>query len=300
MKLINWVLFIALSVIWGSSFILMKEGMNVLTPYQVAALRIGSAGLVLLPFIIKAWKQIPKNKVVAVLLSGVVGNFIPAFLFCIAEVRVDSAIAGILTALTPLFTIIIGVLFFNVQAGSQKIVGVVIGFMGLILLFAGDEKIDFKNIAYSLLILIATILYGININFVGKHLKEIGSLNIASVALGLLIIPCVAILFYTGYFHFQFTQKNFLLSTSASCLLGVIGTAVATILYYQLLKKAGALFATMVTYAIPIVAVLLGLLRNEKITAQIILSLLIIIAGVYVVNTASKNLFSFKKKTGIK
>jgi len=120
MKLINWILFIALSVIWGSSFILMKEGMNVLSPYQVAALRIASAGIVLLPFVVKAWKQIPKNKIVAVLLSGLVGNFIPAFLFCIAEVRVDSSIAGILNALTPLFTIIVGFFFLICNPALKK------------------------------------------------------------------------------------------------------------------------------------------------------------------------------------
>jgi len=182
------------------------------------------------------------------------------------------------------------------QSSPQKITGVIIGFIGLILLFTGGGKIDFKNISYSLLILVATLLYGININFVGKHLKEIGSLNIASVALGLLIIPCLIILYYSGYFQFSFTQKNFLISTAASCLLGVMGTALATILYYRLLKTAGALFATMVTYAIPVVAVLLGLLRNEKVTAQIMLSLIIIVIGVYIVNAANKNPFSLKKK----
>ncbi|MBA4196017.1 MAG: EamA family transporter [Chitinophaga sp.] len=300
MKFINWILFIALSVIWGSSFILMKEGMKVLSPYQVAALRIASAGIVLLPFIIKAWKQIPRNKVVAVILSGLIGNFIPAFLFCVAEIKVDSSIAGILNALTPLFTIIVGFMFFNMQSSPRKIIGVIIGFIGLILLFTGGGKIDFKNISYSLLILVATVLYGININFVGKHLKEIGSLNIVSVALGILIIPCLLILFFTGYFKFQFTQTAFLLSTSAGCLLGIMGTAVATILYYRLLKTAGALFATMVTYAIPVVAVLLGLLINEKITVQIVVSLLIIILGVYIVNTtANKNPFSLKRKRDV-
>ncbi|MBS1590889.1 MAG: DMT family transporter [Bacteroidetes bacterium] len=299
MTFIKWILFLVLSAIWGSSFILMKEGMNVLSPYQVAALRIFSAGFVLLPFFIKAWEQIPKNKIVIVLLSGLVGNFIPAFLFCLAETKIDSSIAGILNALTPLFTIIIGMLFFNIHANAKKIVGVFIGFVGLILLFTGGGKIDFSNISYSLLILLATLMYGINVNMVGKHLQEIGSLNIATVAFGLLVIPSLIILFYTGYFKFQFTHKDFLLSTGASCLLGVMGTAIATVLFYRLLKKAGTLFASMVTYGIPIVAVLLGLLRNEKITLQIIVSLFVILLGVYIVNAANKNPSLFKKQKGM-
>ncbi|MBS1627955.1 MAG: DMT family transporter [Bacteroidetes bacterium] len=298
MKFIKWILFIVLSVIWGSSFILMKEGMNVLSPYQVAALRIFSAGLVLLPFFIKAWKQIPKNKIAIVLLSGLVGNFIPAFLFCLAETKIDSSIAGILNALTPLFTIIIGMLFFNIYANTKKIIGVFIGFIGLILLFTGGDKIDFSNISYSLLILLATLMYGINVNMVGKYLQEIGSLNIATVAFGLLVIPSLIILFYTGYFQFQFTHKGFLLSTGASCLLGIMGTAIATVLFYRLLKTAGALFASMVTYGIPIVAVLLGLLRNEKVTVQILVSLFVILLGVYIVNIANKNPSLFKNKKG--
>ena len=112
-KFIHWVIFCLLALIWGSSFILMKEGLTQLSPYQVAALRMLFAGLVLLPFAFKALKKIPKEKMGLVLLSGIIGNFIPAFLFCIAETKIDSALAGILNSLTPLFTILVGVFFFQ-------------------------------------------------------------------------------------------------------------------------------------------------------------------------------------------
>ena len=146
-KIFNWGLFILLSFIWGSSFMLMKEGMQVLTPYQVAALRILSAGVVLIPFTYQAIKQVPKEKLGLVALSGLLGSFFPAFLFCIAETKIDSSLAGILNALTPLFTIVVGILFFQLKAERKKIIGIVIGFIGLILLFTGSGHVDFKNVS---------------------------------------------------------------------------------------------------------------------------------------------------------
>ena len=280
-----------LSFIWGSSFILMKEGMRTLSPYQVAALRILSAGVVLLPFVFKAIKQIPKGKVGLVILSGLIGSFFPAFLFCIAETKIDSSLAGILNALTPLFTITVGILFFELNAEPKKILGVTIGFAGLLLLFTANGTVGFKNISYSGMVLIATLFYGINVNMVGRYMQGVGSLNIATLAFVFLIIPCIAVLYVTGYFSLPLSQPEFLLSSAASSILGIMGTAVASILFYMLIKRAGALFSTMVTYGIPFVAVLWGLLLNEKITLLQVLSLTVILAGVYLANT-NKNPFT--------
>lgn len=294
-KIVNWSLFVLLSFIWGSSFILMKEGMLALTPYQVAALRILSAGLVLLPFAYRAIKQVPKNKLGLVALSGMLGSFFPAFLFCLAETKIDSSLAGILNALTPLFTIIVGIIFFELKAEKKKIIGIIIGFVGLILLFAGNGKIDFKNISFSSFIFVATILYGINVNMVGRYMHGIGSINIATVAFVFLIIPCLFILYFTGYFSLPLGKNEFLISTTASAVLGIMGTAVASILFYMLIKRAGTIFSTMVTYGIPFVAVFWGLLLNEKITIGQVLSLSVILAGVYLANT-KKNPFSKLKE----
>lgn len=290
-KFVNWILFAVLCFIWGSSFILMKEGMKTLSPYQVAALRILSAGIVLVPFTLKAMKQIPKNKVGLVILSGFLGSFFPAFLFCLAETKIDSSLAGILNALTPLFTIVIGILFFELQAGQKKILGVLIGFAGLTLLFTANGTIGFKNISYSIMVLIATVFYGINVNMVGRHMQGIKSLDIATIAFVFLIIPCMVILYVTGYFSLPLVNTNILLSTLASAVLGIMGTAVASIMFYMLIKRAGALFSTMVTYGIPFVAVLWGLLLNERITVLHLISLTVILAGVYLANS-NKNPFT--------
>lgn len=281
----NWLLFIILSVIWGSSFILMKFGLKELTAVQVAAMRIFSAGAVLMPFAYKSFKEIPRNKLLHVVASGLFGNFAAAFLFCIAETRLDSSLAGVLNSLTPLFVIIIGISFFQMKITKQKALGVVIGFAGLALLpFAAKKGIDFTDVSYSLLILLATICYGINVNSVGRHLKEVGSLRIASLSLAFWAIPSLIILVATGFFKNDFSSSNFLAATAASAALGIFGSAIASILFYMLVKSAGTLFASLVTYGIPFVAILWGLYYHEPITLLQVFCLVIILAGVYLVN----------------
>ena len=243
----------------------MKEGLTQLSPYQVAALRMLFAGLVLLPFAFRALKKIPKEKMGLVLLSGIIGNFIPAFLFCIAETKIDSALAGILNSLTPLFTILVG-------------------FIGLCLLFAAGKNISFENVAYASLVLLATFFYGLNVNMVGKFLQNIRALDIASIAFVFLIIPSAFILYATGYFNLNFNNPAIVHATWSGIFLGVVGTSISSILFYILIKRAGIIFASMVTYGIPIVAVAWGIYFGETISILQVGSLLVILAGVYIVN----------------
>lgn len=258
--------------------------MNVLSPYQVASVRILSAGIVLLPFAFKSYKLIPANKRVVVILSGLLGSFFPAFLFCIAETKIDSALAGILNALTPLFVIITGMTLFQMRITMQQVLGILIGFIGLSLLVLAGNNISFSYFSYALLVILATLLYGINVNMVGRHMSGIGSLEIASMAFVFLIIPCLIILLYTGYFSMPMTNKAFLQATLASSILGIFGTAVASVLFYMLVKRAGAIFASMVTYGIPFVAVCWGLWDGEKVNANQVICLTVILLGVYLVN----------------
>ena len=290
-KLINWGIFILLSVIWGSSFLLMKIGMQAgtvqLSPYQVASLRMVFSGIVLLPFAFKALQQIPKNKLGLVILSGIIGNFIPAYLFCIAETKIDSALAGILNSLTPLFTIIVGMLVFKISIDSKKIGGILLGLVGLCISVVAGKTLHFENISFSIFIILATICYGFNVNMVGKHMQNISAINIASVAFSFSIIPGMVILYTTGYFSNDFTNPALLNATLASGTLGVINTSIASILFYVLVKRAGILFASTVTYAIPFVSLAMGLLYNEAIHPMRLLGLAIILCGVYIVNKRS-------------
>ena len=283
-KFINWAIFCILSIVWGSSFILMKEGLTVLSAYQVASLRMLFSGLVLLPFAFSAFKKIPKEKMGIVFLSGFLGNFIPAYLFCIAETNIDSSLAGILNSLTPLFTILVGLSFFKTTINKQKMIGVIIGFIGLCLLFAAGKNISFQNLSFASLVLAATFFYGLNVNVVGKFLKNIRSIDIVSVAFAFLIIPSAVILYLTGYFSISFNSPGFREASLAGIVLGVVGTSIASILFYMLIKRSTIIFASMVTYGIPVIAVAWGVYYGESISILQIGSLFIILAGVYIVN----------------
>lgn len=283
-KFINWAIFCILSIVWGSSFILMKEGLTVLSAYQVASLRMLFSGLVLLPFAFSAFKKIPKEKMGIVFLSGFLGNFIPAYLFCIAETNIDSSLAGILNSLTPLFTIVVGLSFFKTTINKQKMIGVIIGFIGLCLLFAAGKNISFQNLSFASLVLIATFFYGLNVNVVGKFLKNIRSIDIVSVAFAFLIIPSAFILYLTGYFSMPFNNLDFQQASIAGIVLGVVGTSIASILFYMLIKRSTIIFASMVTYGIPVIAVAWGVYFGESISILQIGSLFIILTGVYIVN----------------
>ena len=282
---ISWLIFILLSIIWGSSFILMKGGLLHLTAYQVAALRIVFSGIVLLPTALTTFRKVPANKLLVIFMSGLLGSLLPAFLFCIAEEGIDSALTGTLNSLTPIFVIITGAVFFNSKASSGKIWGVTIAITGSILLLLSKGHLQQSlNLFYVSLVVIATICYGFNVNMVHKQLHDIGSLQIAAVALTLNAVPALIILVFTGYFKLPLSDTGILASTGYAALLGIFGTAVASIIFYMLVKKAGAVFSSMVTYGIPVVANIWGLWYGEEVGWKQLACLLIILLGVYVAN----------------
>lgn len=281
---ISWLLFIVLSFIWGSSFILMKEGLRALTALEVAALRMLSAGIILLPFAFYGLKQLQRSQLGLIILSGILGSFLPAVLFCIAETRIDSALAGMLNALTPLFVIVIGILLFGLRTPWIKITGVLVGFTGMLLLVATRPVISGSNdVAFAMLVVLATCCYGLNVNLVNRYLKHLPSLQIAAVSFGALIPAALFVLSAEGFWT-KTTLPGIVWPVSAAVLLGVAGTAAATILFYQLLKRAGPLFSSMVTYGIPFIALGWGLLAGETITLLQVAGLLIILSGVYLAN----------------
>lgn len=284
-KAINWLLFIVLCFIWGSSFVLMKEGLQFLTAFQVASLRIITSGLILLPTALRSFRKIPAQKLLFVFMSGVLGSLLPAYLFCIAEESIDSSLAGVLNALTPIFVIIIGAIFFQTKTTAVKILGIAIAFSGSVLLFFSQPDFSHNsNTTSVLLVVLATLLYGINVNMVHRNLANIPSLQIASVALSLNSVPALLVLLITGYFKLNFQNRGILVSTGYSALLGIAGTAVATILFYMLMKRAGSVFASMVTYGIPVVAIGWGIIYGETVGWKQAFCMLVLLLGVYVAN----------------
>ena len=269
---------------------MMKEGLLHLSAFQVASLRIVFSGIVLLPFAIKHFKSIPQNKLLLIFMSGVLGSLLPAYLFCVAELGIDSALAGTLNSLTPIFVIITGALFFNSKTAGNKILGIFIAFTGsLLLLFSKGQMPESQNMLYVSFVVMATICYGINVNMVYKHLHNIGSLQIASVALSLNAIPALIVLVLSGYFSLPLTNPGILYSTGHAALLGVFATAMASIIFYVLVKRAGAVFASMVTYGIPIIANFWGLIYGEEVGWKQFGCLLLILLGVYLANRKVSN-----------
>jgi drug/metabolite transporter (DMT)-like permease len=264
----------------------MKEGLISLTPFEVAAIRMLSAGLVLIPFAYRSFREITKTQRRYSILTGILGSYLPAIFFCIAQTKIDSALAGMLNALTPLFVLLIGAAFFKLPLIKGKLIGILIGFAGMIILFLKQTgSFHFEEMPFLLIVVLATICYGVNVNIANRHLQGVRPLAIASVAFTFLI-PLSLILLYTeGFFSHALADNKFLLSIASASFLGITGTALATVLFYMLMKRAGPLFSSMVTYGIPFVAVGWGFIYGEEITVLQIIGLFIILTGVYVVNS---------------
>jgi drug/metabolite transporter (DMT)-like permease len=298
-KFVSWLIFTLLCIIWGSSFKLMRDSSVALTASQIAALRIFSAGLVFLPFAFFHFSKIPRSKIGVVILSAVFGNLFPAFLFAIALTRIDGSLAGILNSLTPICVVVISIAIFKDRIKTQKLLGVLIGFSGLLVLtiypvLAGEKTISLSNLNYSLLIVLATFLYGINVNMVARFLKGVNPIHAATVSIAFMTIPTAIILWQQGFLLLDFSNGAVQRSIIASAGLGIVGSAIATALFYILVQKAGGLFASLVTYGIPFIALFWGFIDGEKITWIEVICLGIILFGVYLANKPDK------KQTGVK
>ena len=292
-KFISWSIFIILCIIWGSSFKLMKDSTAGLDSIQIAALRIFSAGLIFLPFAFFHVGKISRKKIGLVVLSAVFGNLLPAFLFAEAMTKIDGSLGGILNSLTPICVVLIGTLAFRDKISSQKIWGVLTGFLGLVLLtllpaLGGEKNISFDNLGYTLLIFLATVLYGINVNMVSHYLKGINPIQLATVSLAAMTIPTGLILLWRHFFELNFADQVVRDSVLATIGLGVLGSAIATALFYVLVQRAGGLFASLVTYGIPFVALIWGVFDRENISLLKIICLAIILFGVYLANRPEK------------
>jgi drug/metabolite transporter (DMT)-like permease len=288
----QWISLLLLSFVWGASFILMKRGMDAFSYVQVGALRVFICFLVLLPVSIKNLKLVNRKNIVILIISGLLGNFFPAFLFTLSETQISSSLAGILNGLTPFFVIIIGVIAFGSKPSILQYIGVFVGFIGASILITNGDFTTFGNISiYVLPILIATLMYGVNANIVRYKLHELTGVQIISLTF-LFIGPLAGgILMFTDILT-PFYSANFLSSLIAVAVLAIFGSVITLFVYYELIHRAGAIFASSSTYIIPFFALLWGLLNHEKINTIHLYSLLVILAGVY--------LSSMKRKKYVK
>lgn len=284
---IAWIILFSLALIWGSSFILIKKGLNYLTPEEIGALRIVSASAILLPFAILRLRKIKARHIAYLISVGFVGSLLPAFLFAKAQTQIDSSAAGILNALTPLFTILIGFIFFGQKFGRKTVIGLILGFVGTIFLILSGSGGDLSELNfYALFVVLATIFYAINLNVIKYRLPDLSSITITSISLFFVgPLALLYMLLFTNFFlSLQAASEGFVLAASGIALLGVLGTAIALILFNQLVKITQPVFASSVTYLIPIVAVIWGLIDGEIMRTSDYIGLMTIILGVYLAN----------------
>ncbi len=284
-RFLPWIILIALAFVWGSSFILMKRGLEVFSSTQVASLRIFIAFLSLLPFLILKYKYMIGQKAKWLFLVGLLGNGIPAFLFTRAQLGLSSAVTGMLNSLTPLFTLILAVLAFQAKTKTINIVGVIIGLIGACGLIFYNSSSDFSgNIVYAFYVVIATMLYAISVNVIKKHLQEIDSIVIATCAFSF-VGPFAGIyLFSSDFISVVISNSEAWKALGYISILAVIGSAFSVIIFNRLIKMTNALFASSVTYLIPVVAMFWGALDGEQILFIHFIWISVILAGVYLVN----------------
>ncbi len=295
-RLIAWALLTFLAVIWGSSFILIKKGLLGLTPQEVGSFRIVAASLVLLPFAVVRLRSVPKGKMVYLLGAGFLGSLIPAFLFAVAQTQLESAITGVLNGLVPIFTILIALLLFKQKQDAKVYLGVAIGFIGTVILITANGS-SFSGInAYALLVVLATLCYASNLNLIKQKLNDIHPVTVTSVSL--ILVGPLAIIYLFGFTDFWnklFTVEGTLEASFYIALLGILGTAFALIIFNKILQMTDALFASSVTYIIPAVAVIWGLIDGERINFIQYIGMAAVGVGVYIANSNRAGLKKSRK-----
>ncbi|RMH64399.1 MAG: DMT family transporter [Calditrichaeota bacterium] len=274
------------SVIWGASFLLIKKGLAVFTPLQTGLLRITFAMLAMLPVALTSLRTYLPGRTGLLLVAGLCGNLLPALFFALAETRLDSGLTGVLNALTPLFTLMVGFFFFRMRHTGQQVLGMLIGLGGAVFLsFIGKDGLLAGFNAYALLVLAATFLYGFNINFIKRYLTDIPSIKLTALSLLLVGLPALLIFLFTDW-TYRLTLPGASRAVMALIVLGVVNTALALILFFRLLKIASPVVASSVTYIIPVIALLLGSWDGEALGIAHILGMAMIFIGVVVVSRA--------------
>ena len=292
----SWFLLILLAFIWGSSFILMKlgmftsEGKAIFSDTQVAALRMLIAALALLPFAIKALNKLKSARNLLLLtLVGFAGNFLPAFLFTYAETGLSSGYAGMLNSFVPIFALVIGFVVFKNKLTTLQVSGIAIGTLGIILLTLSGADLSLSGSwTHVGAILIATLCYAISVNTIKYTLQHLSGLEITALSFTLTIVPSIIINLYSGTLEAIQTNEYAYQGLGFIIILSVVGTAFAVVLFNVLISNSSVLFASSVTYLIPVVAVIIGLSFNEHINIYQIGSMAIVLTGVFVANVLGK------------
>ena len=287
----KWIYLILLSFIWGSSYILIKKTLIGVSPLQLGSLRVIFTTIVLFIMGFSSLKKIPKDKWKWIILTGYIGSFFPSFFFAFAQTEIDSGVAAILNSLTPLATLIIGVVFYKFIIDSKQILGVIIGLFGsFLLIYEGSTINPDQNFLFVGFIITASVCYAISVNMLKAHLQDVPAISIALGNFLCILPPAIIILFYSGFMNINVIESPKVQNALFYIIvLSVFGSAFAKILFNKFVQIASPVFASSVTYTLPIVAVMWGLLDGETINFRQILATIVILIGVYFANRRSRS-----------
>ena len=280
-----WLIFLSLGLTWGCSYFLIKRGLVGYPPVQVACIRVAVAGLAFLPIALRRARSLDGRTLGYLMVVGFVGTGFPALLFSIAQTEVDSSIAGIINSMTPLFTLLLGVLFFGQAFSRIKTAGILVGLSGVVLLILLGQRGGVSgNLWYGLLIVLATVGYAISTNTIKSHLHSVGPLTISAVSIGAAGVVAALWLLLGTDFVPRITANTDNLALPAFgyiVLLALVSTVLASVYYFKLIQMTSAVFASTLGYLIPVVALFIGYLDDEVITRYHFLSMLLILVGVW-------------------
>jgi len=289
MKLNKWFYLIALSLIWGSSFILIKKALVGLEASQLGSLRIIFSSIFI--FLI-AWRNIFTIKKIEwkwIIISAFLGSFFPAFLFAFAEKEIDSSVASIINSIVPLNTLILGMIIFKIESTKRQIIGVLIGFFGTYLLISSGLKLNpDQNYNYAGLVILCSFLYALNVNIIKKHLQHLSALTITVGHFTAIIFPAILVFLFSDFEFASLEKYEVKTSIFYVFILALFGTALAKIIFNKLIKISSPVFASSVTYSMLIVSIFWGIVDGEKFSIYQLLATLIIVFGVILTNKKSK------------
>ncbi len=278
----SWGILIFLSAIWGCSFILIKKSLIAFDPVQLGCLRLSISSMAFAPIVWWQRKNINWNQWPKFIVVGLTGSGIPAFLFSFAQVHISSSVAGLLNSLTPIWTLIIGIFIFRLKFNNWKFFGVILGFLGAgTLILLGSEDDLGGSPWYAILILIATICYGSSVNMVQAFFSDTKPIIISSLSFFMIGVPAFIWLFCTDFLHVMNTNSQAMYSLGAVSLLALLGTVLASILFYNLVQRTSAVFGSTVAYLMPIIALIWGFADGETISLLHIVGMGMILIGVY-------------------
>ena len=277
----KWIYLIILSLIWGSSFILIKKALIGLTPAQLGSLRIIFSSIILFSFAWNTLKIISNKEWKWIIISAFLGSFFPAFLFAFAETEIDSSIASVLNSLVPLNTVIIGAIVFKIASSKKQIIGVIVGFIGTYLLIdRGIQLNPDQNYLYAGLVILCSFLYGFNVNIIKKYLNDVPAVTIAAGHFSVIFIPAIIIFLLSGFNSDQIHDPNTMRSIGYVLILSIFGTALAKVLFNKLVQMSTAVFASSVTYSLLIVSLFWGILDGELFSFNQLMATMLIVMGV--------------------